>query len=103
MSQRSLIPKKEIHANLGLFNVRVSLARMLFMHKLYLKALNTHGIIMEFGVRRGQNMALFTTFRSLYGPTASAGRSSASIPLKDSLASIRKMGHLRLPRSAHSR
>lgn len=68
MSRRSPIPDKEVLANLGLFHVRVSCARMLFMNKLYLKALHTHGVMMEFGVRWGQNMALLTTFRNMYEP-----------------------------------
>jgi hypothetical protein len=68
LRRRSPIPDAEVLANLGLFHVRTSFARMLFMHKLYLKALNTHGVIMEFGVRWGQNLALFTTFRNIYEP-----------------------------------
>src|SRR5882672_284320 len=68
MKEQSPIPDIEILANLGLFLVRGSFGRMIFMHKLYLRILNTHGVIMEFGVRWGQNMALFTTFRSLYEP-----------------------------------
>ena len=56
MTKRSPIPNNEILANLGLFHVRGSFARMLFMHTLYLKALNTHGVMVEFGVRWGQNM-----------------------------------------------
>jgi hypothetical protein len=68
MSRRSPIPDSEILANLGLFNVRGSFAHMLFMHTLYLKALNTHGVVMEFGVRWGKNMALLTTFRNIYEP-----------------------------------
>ena len=66
--RQSPIPDSEILANLGLFHVRISFARMLFMYKLYLKALNTHGVIMEFGVRWGQNMALFSTFRNIHEP-----------------------------------
>jgi len=62
------IPGDEVLANSGLFFARASFGRMLFMHKLYLAILNTHGVIMEFGVRWGHNMALFTTFRSLYEP-----------------------------------
>ncbi|GAF83393.1 unnamed protein product, partial [marine sediment metagenome] len=68
LSRRSPISEREILANLGLFHVRVSFARMLFMYNLYLKVLNTHGVIMEFGVRWGQNMALLTTFRSMHEP-----------------------------------
>lgn len=67
-SRKSSIPDKEILANLGLFLVRGSFVRINFMHQLYLRALHTHGVIMEFGVRWGQNMALFMTFRNTYEP-----------------------------------
>jgi len=68
LSKSSPIPDQEVLANLGLFLVRVSLGRMLFMHDLYRKILGTHGVILEFGVRWGQNLALFTTLRNLYEP-----------------------------------
>lgn len=68
MSRRSPIPDTEALANLGLFHDRFSFARMQFLYNLYLKALTTHGVIMDFGVRWGQNMALFTTFRTLHEP-----------------------------------
>jgi hypothetical protein len=68
LNKRSPIPDRETLANLGLFHVRSSYTRMLFMYKLYLKALTTHGVIMEFGVRWGQNLALFTTFRNIHEP-----------------------------------
>ncbi len=44
------IPKNEILQNLGLFTNRQALSRVLFMHKLYKKIINVHGIIIEFGV-----------------------------------------------------
>lgn len=68
LRKQSPIPDREVAANLGLFYVRASFGRMQFLYELYLKALNTHGVIMEFGVRWGQNMALFTTFRNLHEP-----------------------------------
>lgn len=68
LSKSSPIPDQEVLANLGLFLVRVSLGRMLFIHDLYRRILGTHGVIMEFGVRWGQNLALFTTLRNLYEP-----------------------------------
>ena len=49
--------------NLGLFQIRSSFARMLFMHTLYLRALKMHGATIEFSVRWGQNLA---TFRNIY-------------------------------------
>lgn len=68
MNRRSPIPDTEVLANLGLFHVRASFVRMQFVYNLYLKALLTHGVIMEFGVRWGQNLALFTTFRNIHEP-----------------------------------
>jgi len=68
LMKTSPLPPRELHANLGLFLNRASLARILFMHDLYTKALHTHGVIMEFGVRWGQNMALFTQMRHIYEP-----------------------------------
>lgn len=68
LNRTSPIPDQEVLANLSLFLVRVSLGRMLFMHNLYRQILGTHGVIMEFGVRWGQNLALFTTLRNLYEP-----------------------------------
>ena len=58
----------EILANLGLFLTRASMARILFMHDLYLKILDVPGCIVELGTHWGQNVALFSTFRSIYEP-----------------------------------
>lgn len=68
LSKRSPIPDREFLAHLGLFLTRASFSHLLYIHNLYLRALNTHGIIVEFGVRWGQNLALFTTFRHMYEP-----------------------------------
>jgi hypothetical protein len=62
------IPDNEVLANLGLFLNRTSFGRMQFLYQLYLKALRTHGVIMEFGTRWGQSLALFTTFRNMHEP-----------------------------------
>jgi len=66
--RRSPIPDEELLQNLGLFIRRQALTRILFMHELYRKILDVHGIILEFGVRWGQNMALFESFRGIYEP-----------------------------------
>lgn len=58
----------EILNNLGLFLTRPSMARILFMHDLYLKILNVPGCIIELGTQWGQNLALFSTFRTIYEP-----------------------------------
>jgi hypothetical protein len=62
------IDEQELLSNLGLFVKRQDLARILFMHNLYQAALNVHGVVMEFGVRWGQNLALFESFRGIYEP-----------------------------------
>lgn len=62
------IPENEILSNLGLFIKRQSLSRILFMHDLYQRIINVHGVVIEFGVRWGQNLALFEAFRGMYEP-----------------------------------
>ncbi len=58
----------ELLNSLGLFTRRQLLSRFLFMNNLYQQILNVHGIICEFGVRWGQNLALFTSLRGIYEP-----------------------------------
>lgn len=62
------IPENEILSQLGLFIKRQDLSRLLFIHELYKKIIDVHGVVMEFGVRWGQNMALYETFRGIYEP-----------------------------------
>jgi hypothetical protein len=62
------IPDNELLLNLGLFMSGPALARLLFMDDLYKKILNLHGSVMEFGVRWGQNLVLWSNFRALYEP-----------------------------------
>lgn len=65
---RCPIPPNEVLANLGVFMRRQSLARVLFMHELYQMILPVNGIVVEFGVRWGQSLALFSSFRGMYEP-----------------------------------
>jgi hypothetical protein len=62
------IPDAELHQNMGLYINRQNLSRIFFMNMLYEKIIYRHGIIMEFGVRWGQNLALFSNFRGMYEP-----------------------------------
>ncbi|MFC1621574.1 crotonobetainyl-CoA--carnitine CoA-transferase [Candidatus Omnitrophota bacterium] len=62
------IPDNELLVNLGLFIKRQDLTRILFMNEIYKKIINVHGIVVEFGVRWGQNLALFESFRGIYEP-----------------------------------
>lgn len=62
------IPNNELLLNLGLFIKRQDLMRILFINDLYKKIINVPGIIVEFGVRWGQNLVLFESFRGIYEP-----------------------------------
>ena len=62
------IPDSEILSNLNLFIKRQDFSRILFMHDLYKRILDVHGVICEFGVRWGPNMALYSALRGLYEP-----------------------------------
>jgi len=62
------IPEELILDNLGLFMRRQQLSRVLLMNNLYMKILDIHGIIMEFGVFFGQNLSLFSSLRGIYEP-----------------------------------
>lgn len=62
------IPDNELLSNLGLFINSKNLSRILFMNHLYQQIINVHGSIMEFGVRWGQNIALFNSLRGIYEP-----------------------------------
>ena len=62
------IPSGELGMNLGLFLSRMQLSRILLMQKIYELIIPVHGVIMEFGVRWGQNLVLFSNFRGMYEP-----------------------------------
>ncbi len=62
------IPKNEFLSNLGLFTNRQLLSRILFMNELYQKIINVHGIVVEFGVRWGQDLALWESLRGMHEP-----------------------------------
>jgi len=62
------IPDNQMLSNLGLFLNSKSLSRILFMDHLYKQIVDTHGIIMEFGTRWGQNLSLFSALRGIYEP-----------------------------------
>lgn len=66
--RRCPIPDDELLSHLGLFVSSRNLSRILLMDFLYRQVLRIHGNIMEFGVRWGQNLALFSTLRGIYEP-----------------------------------
>ena len=64
----SPIPDEEKIRNLGLFLLPQELKKFLFLNDLYQKVMDVHGVIMEFGVRLGQNLSVFQSLRSIYEP-----------------------------------
>jgi hypothetical protein len=62
------IPDKELLDNLGLYLTRQTLSRINFMQRLYQMIVPVHGVVVEFGVRWGQNMALFSVLRGIHEP-----------------------------------
>jgi hypothetical protein len=66
--KKSPIPDNELLSNIGLFINSKNLAKILYMHHIYTKIIDVQGIIVEFGTRWGQNMALFAALRGIYEP-----------------------------------
>lgn len=66
--KRCPLPDIDILSNLGLFINSKNLARILFMNLIYEQIVDVPGVIMEFGTRWGQNMAMFAALRGIYEP-----------------------------------
>lgn len=66
--KNSSIPDKEFLQNLGLFTNRHLLQKFILMNELYQKIVNVCGIIIEFGVRWGQNLAILSNLRGIWEP-----------------------------------
>jgi hypothetical protein len=68
LSKLSPIPDDERMGNMSLFLNRQLLSRILFLDKMYKQILDVQGVIMEFGVRWGSNLALLSMLRGIYEP-----------------------------------
>lgn len=64
----SPIPDNEKVSQVGLFQKRQELSKVLFLNELYKKLLPVHGVIMEFGCRWGQNLVTLSNLRGIYEP-----------------------------------
>lgn len=64
----SPIPDDEILVNLSLYLRSTGLAKILYLNELYQRIVDLPGVVMEFGVWWGANLALFESFRSVYEP-----------------------------------
>lgn len=66
--RNAAIPDQELLDNIGLFLTRQGLSRINFIQKLYELIIPVHGVVMEFGVRWGQNLALLSMLRGMHEP-----------------------------------
>lgn len=66
--KETTIPDDELLANLGVFLTSKTLSRVLFFNEIYKKIVNTHGIVVECGVRWGQTLSLLSALRGIYEP-----------------------------------
>lgn len=62
------IPDGQLLSNLGLFLTSKELSRILFMDFIYRQAVEVQGIVVEFGTRWGNNLAIFEALRGIYEP-----------------------------------
>lgn len=62
------IPDDELLVNLGAYLRSPLLAKILYLNELYQRIESLPGVIIEFGVWWGANLALFESFRSVYEP-----------------------------------
>lgn len=62
------IPINEKVSQSALFLKRQELSKILFLNHIYQKIVDTHGIIIEFGVRWGQNLVTLSNLRGIYEP-----------------------------------
>ncbi|MEI6206725.1 MAG: TylF/MycF/NovP-related O-methyltransferase [Desulfuromonadales bacterium] len=66
--QTTPIPPEHLLVNLGLYMRSSVVAKFLYVNELYQQIITIPGVVMEFGVWWGQNLALFESFRAAYEP-----------------------------------
>jgi hypothetical protein len=64
----STVPDNELSHNACLFMPPRILKRMLFLDEIYRAALTVHGVVLQFGVRWGRDLAVFDALRTIYEP-----------------------------------
>jgi hypothetical protein len=62
------IPTDQLLVNLGLYMRSSVLAKLLYVNELYQLIIDLPGVVMEFGVWWGQNLALVESLRAVYEP-----------------------------------
>ena len=66
--QSSPLPVQDMVVNFPLYTRSSAVAKLLYINELYEKIVQTPGVIMEFGVWWGANLALFESLRAVYEP-----------------------------------
>ena len=105
--KKNPIPKDQVLSNLGLFLNSKNLSRILFFDHLYKLNLDTQGVVMEFGVRWGQNLSIFSALRGIYEPFNrhrkiigfDTFKGFPSIHSKDGKSTLMKKGQLDLTKN----
>jgi len=62
------MPLEHLAVNLGLYSRSSVLAKLLFLDELYRRIIGVPGIVVEFGIWRGQNLAVFENLRAIHEP-----------------------------------
>jgi hypothetical protein len=62
------IPTSELAENSGLFLSPRTVKRMFFFNEIFCQALPVHGVVLQFGVRWGRDLATLHALRTIYEP-----------------------------------
>jgi hypothetical protein len=65
--QNPIFDKEQVN-NVGVFLKRQEMSKMLFFNEIYSQIKDVHGVIMELGVRWGQNLTTLNNLRGIYEP-----------------------------------
>ena len=64
--KNSPIPDNEKISQVGVFQKRQELSKVLFLNELFQQIIDVHGVVMEFGTRWGQNLTTLSNLRGIY-------------------------------------
>src|SRR4051794_40921924 len=65
---RSPLPREQLLVNLPLYMRSTAVAKLLYVDELYRQIVRVPGVVMEFGVWWGANLALFESLRAVHEP-----------------------------------
>ncbi len=68
MFEETPIPREQILENLELYMRPQRISEIIALQQVYKKIIDVHGIVMEFGVRWGRHLSVFSALRAVYEP-----------------------------------